>query len=418
MSVPTSPNGTGFSRTDELFARAVRTDARAATRGDILTSPDCSLTVYPRYAARMHGGRLWDVDGNCFLDFQLGYGPVILGHADERVNAAVVAELSGGNCLAPMWSRRQVELTELLCSVVPGAEMAYLLKTGSDATSTAVRLARIHTGRPTVLRWGYNGWHDWAVARPDGVPEAVRRHTLPFDYEDPQSVDRLFREHPGEIACILMMPFEFEVAPPGHLDMLREIAHRHGALFVLDEMRSGFRLALGGAQEFLRVRADLATFSKAMANGFPVSAVVGRADVMLGLGRTRISSTFYASPVEMAAALTTIRILRDTDVLSRIWAMGTAFQQGLRDAVARAGVPARVVGYPPMPFLSFTHPDAAARERSARRFVVETTRRGVLLHPEHQWFICGAHTDRDIARALDACRSALEVVRDTEEGEQ
>jgi glutamate-1-semialdehyde 2,1-aminomutase len=401
-----------FSVTDALMRRAVVTDARAHTRGDVLAPAWTEDTVYPRFADRLKGGRMWDVDGNCYLDFLLGYGPVILGHADDRITRAVIAELERGNCLAPMWSPRQVELTELLCSVVPGAQMAYPLKTGSDANSAAVRLARIFTERPSVARWGYNGWHDWAAGKPAGIPAAVRRHSLTFT-PDPRSLDRCFRERRGEIACVLMMPFGDEPIAGDLLQELSDVAHHHGALFILDEMRSGFRMALGGAQEYFGIQADLSAFSKAMANGYPISAVVGRADVMKGLAATRISSTFYAGPAEMVAAIETIKILKTTDVLSHIWSLGRRFLCGLSAAVADTGVAAEAVGYPVMPFLRFTDPDPGRRARERDQFFVETTRRGVLLHPGHQWFICGAHTEQDIDATVEVCRGALSEVART-----
>ncbi|MFE4692122.1 aspartate aminotransferase family protein [Streptomyces sp. NPDC056749] len=400
----------GMALDDRWHTQSARTDARAATRGDVVGPCASGLTRYPRYFSRAAGPHLWDLDGKRYVDFNLGYGPVVLGHADERVTEAVLAELRNGNCVAPLWSRRQSELTDLLTSVVPGAEMAYLLKTGSDATSTAVRLSRIFTGRDKVIRWGYNGWHDWAAGIPAGISEATRADTLLFDYSDLSTLRDAFARHPGQVACVLMMPFGDETAPEGHLQKIRDIAHEHGALFVLDEMRSGFRLNLSGAQGLLGVQADVSTFSKAMANGHPISAVVGRADVLSALTRTRISSTFYADPAPMAAALATIRILRDTDALERIWKAGASFQEGLSALVDRHRVPARVVGYPPMPFLQFTHPDPIIRERMSTAFTGEAAQRGVLLHPSHQWFLSAAHTREDIEFALHVCDQALAVL--------
>ncbi|WP_205576396.1 aspartate aminotransferase family protein [Streptomyces europaeiscabiei] len=367
-------------------------------------------TRYPRYFSRAAGPYLWDLDGRRYVDFTLGYGPVVLGHADERVTEAVLAELRNGNCIAPLWSRRQSELTDLLTSVVPGAEMAYLLKTGSDATSTAVRLSRIFTARDKVIRWGYNGWHDWAAGIPAGVSEGTRADTLLFEYSDLSTLREAFARHPGQVACVLMMPFGDETAPEGHLQKIRDIAHEHGALFVLDEMRSGFRLGLSGAQGLLGVQADVSTFSKAMANGHPISAVVGRADVLSTLACTRISSTFYADPAPMAAALTTIRILRDTDAFERMWKVGSAFQDGLSALVDQHRVSARVVGYPPMPFLQFTHADPIIRERMSTAFAAEAAQHGVLLHPSHQWFLSAAHTGEDIEFALHGCNQALSAL--------
>ncbi|HEY1365857.1 MAG TPA: aminotransferase class III-fold pyridoxal phosphate-dependent enzyme [Gaiellaceae bacterium] len=380
------------ARSLELARRAQATDAWAAARG-------AGSTLY---VERAKGAYVWDVDGNRYVDFVLGFGSIVLGHADDRVDRAVVEQLRCGTCVAPLWSPRQVELTELLTSVVPGAELAHLMRTGSDATSGAVRLARIYTGREQVLRWGYNGWHDWAAPRPDGIPASTRAAT--FDYNDLPGLEALLAAHEGQVACVLMMPFELEAPAPGFLHEVRALAHRHGALFVLDELRSGFRMAPGGAQEHFGVEADLAAFGKAMANGYPISAVVGRAEVLGCLERTVMASTSYGNAPEMAAALTTIGILREEDVVARLWELGERFVAGLRAIVEDHALPAEVVGYPVAPFLRFD--DAEARTR----FFEATTRGGVLLHPKHQWFLSAAHTDDDVGFALDVCRAAAESV--------
>ena len=390
---------------DEAWAnRGRRSDARAASRGDVLPPDSAGRARYPRYVDRCSGAHVWDVDGNRYIDYLLGYGPVILGHAHPDVNSAAMAELERGHCFAPLWSPRQVELAEVLCGVIPGAEAVLLLKTGSDATTAAVRLARIFTGRERVLRWGYNGWHDWSVHQAPGVPPMSRAEE--FDLDDLDDLDRRMTKS-DPIACVVTMPFEYEQSRPGHLEQVRTIVHSHGALLVLDEMRSGFRLSLGGAQDYLGVRADLTTFSKAMANGYAISAVTGSAEIMAGLASTKISSTFFANPADMAAALTTIHILAETDALDRIWTFGTSLIAGLREIVAEAGIPAEVVGYPPMPFLRFTHADADESDLARLTFFSETTKRGVLLHPDHQWFVSAAHSVADLDKTLAACRRGL-----------
>lgn len=390
---------------DEAWAnRGRRSDARAASRGDVLPPDSAGRARYPRYVDRCSGAHVWDVDGNRYIDYLLGYGPVILGHAHPDVNSAAMAELERGHCFAPLWSPRQVELAEVLCGVIPGAEAVLLLKTGSDATTAAVRLARIFTGRERVLRWGYNGWHDWSVHQAPGVPPMSRAEE--FDLDDLDDLDRRMTKA-DPIACVVTMPFEYEQSRPGHLEQVRTIVHSHGALLVLDEMRSGFRLSLGGAQDYLGVRADLTTFSKAMANGYAISAVTGSAEIMAGLASTKISSTFFANPADMAAALTTIHILAETDALDRIWTFGTSLIAGLREIVAEAGIPAEVVGYPPMPFLRFTHADADESDLARLTFFSETTKRGVLLHPDHQWFVSAAHSVADLDKTLAACRRGL-----------
>ncbi|HEX6871824.1 MAG TPA: aminotransferase class III-fold pyridoxal phosphate-dependent enzyme [Micromonosporaceae bacterium] len=401
-----------FPAATELARRGRLTDAWAATRDEIL-EVDAANSAYPQYVSRADGAYVWDVDGNRYVDYNLGYGPVVLGHAHPAVNAAVSEQLALGTCASPMWSPRQVELTELLTEVVH-AEMAYLMRTGSDATAAAVRLARLHTGREMVARWGYNGWHDWCAPRPDGVPRSTLAQTVRFTYNDIDSLVQLFAEYPERIACVVMMPYELEEPRPGFLEAVGETAHRHGALFILDEMRSGFRMSLGGAQEYYGIRPDLSTFSKAMANGYPISAVAGRRDVLMHLGSTHMSSTFYGNPAEMAAAITTIGILRDTDALARIWRMGELLVDGLRKLVAGYPVPAEVVGLPISPFLRFDESAGPQAARARVAFFRETLRRGVMFHPNHQWFLSAAHTVADVEFTLDACREALEVVANSD----
>lgn len=393
-------------RMNDLLARAARTDAWAATRFNVL-EVDPANSQYPVYADHAEGAYVWDVDGNRYLDMVMGYGPVVLGHAEQRVTDAVVAQIGRGTCTSPMWSPRQVDLTELLVDVIPDAEMAYLLRTGSDATSAAIRLTRLYTGRTKIVKWGYNGWHDWTAPRTEGVPPSVLADTLHFDYNDLGGLEQIFASAGEQIACVIMMSYGLEEPAPGFFNGVREIAHRHGALFVLDEMRSGFRIALGGVQEHFGVRADLATFSKAMANGYAISAVVGRAEVMTQLGRTHMSSTFYGNAAEMAAAIQTISILRTEPVIPHLWELGKQLQQGLRSIVADSGLPATVRGLPISPFLEF---EADASETKSN-FYRETMRGGVLFHPNHEWFMSAAHTTTDVDMALEvsalAARSAI-----------
>ena len=397
-----------FSKCQQLLERGSLVDAWAATRSAIREVDEANL-LYPQYFDRGKGAYIWDADSNKHIDFILGYGPIILGHADEKVNAAVFDELRKGSCISPMWSPRQVELTELLVDVIPEAERAYLMKTGSDATSAAVRLARIFTGRDKILKWGYNGWHDWTAPRSHGVPEPTRKDTIHFKYNDLDSVERAFLENPNEIACVIMMPFELEKPIENFLHDIKVLAHQHGAIFILDEMRSGFRMALGGAQEYFGVTADLSTFSKAMANGFAISAVVGRADILDCLGKTHMSSTFFANPAEMVAAIKTISILRSTDAIKKIWDLGQIFQDGMRELISRLNVPAKILGYPISPFLDFVHSDVIDVNQLRVRFYKETVANGVLFHPNHQWFLSAAHSLEDIQKTLQVCEAAFET---------
>lgn len=403
-----STSNARYKQTQELLRRAESCEAWAANRVRDYSQLEGE---YPFYATRAKGAYVWDVDGNRYIDYMLGYGTIVLGHADDRVTQAVVQELESGNNLSPLWKPLQVELAELLISVIPKAEMAFLMKTGSDATSGALRLARAFTKRDKVVRWGYNGWHDWATPRPLGVPASTQRDTLTFEYNNIASLHGVFQGYPEEIACVIMMPFELEKPQNGFLEEVRAIAHEHAALFILDEMRSGFRLALGGAQEYFGIEADLASYSKAMANGHPISAIVGRADVLSGVGQTKMTSTFFANSAEMAAALTTITILRETDAITHIWQMGELFAQGIKNLIREYDLPAELVGYPPYPFISFNASDPAQNKRLTRAFYAETTRQGVFFHPNHHWYISAAHTEADICTTLDVCREGFQAVQ-------
>jgi glutamate-1-semialdehyde 2,1-aminomutase len=405
----TSQNMTDtFQKSQELLRRAETCDAWAANRVRNYSQID---GAYPFYADHAKGAYLWDVDGNRYIDYTLGYGTIVLGHADERVNKAVVEELAKGVCVSPLWKPAQVELTALLTSVIPQAEMAFLMKTGSDATSGAVRLARAFTGRDKVVRWGYNGWHDWATPRPVGVPKSIQADSMSFQYGNVELLRSIFDKYPDQIACIIMMPFELEKPWQGFLNEVRTIAHENGALFILDEMRSGFRLALGGAQEYFSVSADLATYSKSMSNGYPISAIVGRSDVLDGIGRTKMTSTYFGNSAEMLAAITTISILKETDAIRHIWAMGEIFEKGITSLIKEYSIPANFAGYPPYPYIMFDDQNSAESARVKTSFYKEVTRHGVLFHPNHHWYISAAHTMSDIMQTLDICRQAFAVIR-------
>ena len=393
-----------LSASADLAARAVHHDAFCAAARDVIESDKRIDGEYPTFGAQANGAYLTDVDGNRYLDFILAYGTIILGHAHQAVDEAVIAEIRRGFALS-MPLPVQSALSERLTEVIPGAEMAMLLKTGSDATSAAVRLCRAFTGRDTVIRWGYNGWHEWCAVRRRGIPAAMENAVDSFRYNDLESLAEALDRHRGEVACIIMMPFETQLPAPGFLAGVRDLADRHGALLVLDEIRSGFRVGLGGAQALYGVRADLVTVGKALSNGYALSAVVGRRDVLSQLSRVHISSTYFANALDMAAGLATIDILSATPALSRIAELGRRLQAGLAQIVEQAGLPAEVVGAPQMPFLQFPEQDVRA-QRAKRAFYTGTVRRGILFHPNHHWYVCAAMTEQDIDTALKASRAA------------
>lgn len=402
-------SNTRYQRSHDLARRAARYDAwiSAEISNPARKNYQFIDDHYPLYGSYAVGAHLWDIDGNQYIDYNLGYGTIVLGHSHPAVTQAVQEELSRGHCLSPLWKPQQAELCELICSVVPNCEQAFLMKTGSDASSGAVRLARLFTSRERVLRWGYNGWHDWCTPRPGGVPSVTREIVHTFPYNDLHAVERLFAKYGSEVACVFMMPFETEVPQPGFLQGVRALAHEHGALFILDEMRSGFRIALGGAQEYLNLNADLVTLGKAMANGYAISCIAGRADVLKGVAHTKMTATYFSTSEAMAAALCTIQTMRTERVVERIWTLGRRLVTGLTDVVRQEGQIATVRGFAPCPFLEFDRMGPRENERAKEIFFAETARDGLFLHPSHHWYVCAAHSVGDIDETIAICRRAL-----------
>lgn len=393
-----------FTASRDLLRRARMRDAGLLARPSVWSAGD--EAELPIFAERACGAHLYDVDGNEFLDLISSFGCVVLGHADPAVDEAVIEQIRQG--VSPtLSSAKEVQLAELLSDVVPGAELSTFLRTGSDATSAAIRLARAFTGRRRVLRWGYHGWHDWCAPRPAGVPWEISQYTLDLGFNDLARAGELFDEYGDDVACVMMMAGEVEPPEPGFLHAVKAMAHANGALFVLDEVRTGFRLALGGAQAFFDIRADLVALSKAMGNGYAISAVCGRADVMRGMKDVSVSSAFFRSADGLAAALATIDILRRGEVIPRLHTLGRRLMTGLDAAASAQGVAARAVGFAPMPFIEFAYGSPELDLAARRHFCRAMIQRGVLVHPSHHWLINAAVTESDIDAAVEIAGDAF-----------
>lgn len=370
---------------------------------------------YPIFIDRGYGGHIVDVDGNDYIDMLCAYGPIIMGYDEPEINDAVKAQMDKGFCFS-LVQPIQNELEQRLIDLIPSAERVILVKTGSDATSVAVRIARGYTERDTILRCGYHGWHDWAVEVAGGVPQAVSDLTVEFPYGDLAALEATLTEHAGEVAGIIITPVGHPLAkpvtapPPGYLEGVRALADEHHVVLIFDEIRTGFRVALGGAQERYGVTPDLSTFGKAMANGYPISAVVGKNEFMsVTESKVFISSTFFPNSLEMAAALKCLEILERDKILDQVWDTGTWFLEELARIVGASRVPASVSGIPPMPFMLFDKVDALVKERRVM-FYTETIRRGLFIQPYHHWYISARHTKADLDRALETITEALTLV--------
>ena len=377
--------------------------------GRVLTSPERS----PMYIERGRGCRISDVDGHEYIDFVMAFGAFLLGYADPEVDAAAREELEQGPLLS-MNRPQHVLFAEALVERFATADMAVLLKTGSEATTAALRIARRATGRRRIARAGYHGWHDWCLPLDPSVPAGLDTQVLEFDSKAPRSLEGLFDAYAGEIAAVILAP---EMVLPPKRDVFRaiqDVTHRHGALFVLDEVKTAFRTAPGSVQARLGLTPDLTTVSKGLSNGWPVAAVVGRRDVMSSAAGMHLSATYHGDTAAMAAALATLRIVEERGVADHVWALGQRLIDGLNAIARDLDVPAVSIGepFPPMPFLQFDHPRPENNDALRTAFYEAMFERGVLLHPRHMWFISFAHQAADIDTTLEHARSAMKVARE------
>jgi glutamate-1-semialdehyde aminotransferase len=366
--------------------------------------------VSPIFLARGRGCHVWDVDGNEFIDYPMALGPILLGYDYPPVTEAVIRQIRDGTTFTLMHPV-EVEVAERMCEMIPCAEMVRFGKNGADATTASVRAARAHTGRDHVAYCGYHGYQDWYIvttARNAGIPKVHGEYIHAFEYNKLDSLERVFGEHPGQVAAVIMEIPGVDPAP-GFLAGVKDVAHRHGALLIFDEIVTGFRYALGGAQERFGVTPDLAAFGKGMANGYPLSAVAGRRDVMQSFEQVFFSTTYGGETASLAAARATLDVLRREPVIEHIWSLGARLRAGIERGAAEWRIPLKLHGNPPRS--SFTFLDEQGKESFDLKslFMQETVRRGVLFGGPV--FVTWSHTEADIDRTVDACAAAFGVMR-------
>jgi glutamate-1-semialdehyde 2,1-aminomutase len=371
---------------------------------------------YPQFFQRSEGSHVWDVDGNEYVDLMCSFGPIILGHKHPKVEAAAAAQRADGDTQAGP-AAAMVEAAELLVDRVAHADWAMFGKNGTDATTTCLTIARAATGRTKVLAaaGAYHGSAPWCTPRMDGVTPEDRSNLAYYTFNDIASVRRALEEAGEEPAAIIVSPFKHdagtdeELVDPQFARDLRALCDRTGAALVLDEVRAGFRLNDGGSWEPLGVAPDLSSWSKAVANGYPIAAVLGSAPFSDAASRIFVTGSFWFQAVPMAAAVATITAIREEGALEAMRRTGTMLQQGIERQAAEAGVRISMTGPPVMPNLLFPG-DADLAKGNA--FCGAAAANGLIVHPRHNWFLSAAHTDHDIERALDATWAGLQAVRD------
>lgn len=407
-----------FERSMELFEIAQRVTPGGAQTGSKAPGRVGPLGAFPLYLGSGNGAYVRCVDNHEYVDWFNGNCAVTLGHGDPYVTMAVQRELKGGTLLS-LPTEQEVLVARQLVDVIPCAEQVRFVKTGSEACAAAVRIARIATNRElvAVCAGQYHGWHDWTVARNDytpGIPEALRDLVKVFRYNDLDQLRWILETWP--IAAVMLEPTLVTAPAKGFLAGVVDLAHQHGALVIFDEMITGARWSLGGAQEYFGVTPDLATFGKAFGNGFPLAFVAGRADLMQHAWP--ISGTFGGETASLAACDAVLHRYRIDNVVLRIWETGQRLMDGVNGLLARHRIPARMVGYPCRPVLEWASentpigyyfPLGFERDLYIAIFQQELAQHGVLAHPSG-WNPSAAHDSLAVERTLGAVDEALATV--------
>ena len=395
-------------------------------------------TIYVKHG---RGGRITDLDDNVYVDYRLGYGPAILGYADPRVDAAARAGMEVGGVFA-LGTEREYTVAARISKMVPAAELVRFSNSGTEAVMAALRLARAYTGKDdyVLLEGGYHGlfdavmWHTpmhaWnQVGEPEvapyseGIPVSTRSLAHFVQANDANALEAVLKRHSGTIACLLIEPIMGNclgiAAEPDYLRAARSLCDRYGVLLVIDEVKTGFRVARGGVQELYGVNADLCTFAKAVANGYPISVLAGREEIMRKLGKgVAHGGTYTAHPVSLAAADKTLEILKETDALERIAVYGTRLREGMRAILSARGIAHSFVGHPSMSGLYFAHqPPRTYRDWKGSDYSFYNAMAQVL-HDEmvlcepdsrEPWFVCAAHDDACLADTLRGFEIAVDT---------
>ena len=393
--------------------RELRARAEAVIPGGMYGHQSTGLLPddYPQFFERGEGAHIWDVDGRRYLDLMCAYGPNLFGYANPQIDAAFVRQLGLGDTLTGP-TALIVELAEAFVGMVSHADWAMFCKNGTDATTMALTTARAHTRRKTVVRakGAYHGAAPWCVPRPAGTIETDRAHQILCDYNDVASLEAAVAQAGDDLACVFAAPFKHDAfidqaePDPAYARRARELCDQTGALLVVDDVRAGLRLARDCSWSRIGVQPDLSTWGKCIANGHGLSALLGNDKARKAAAAIYVTGSFWYQAAPMAGALETLRLVRETDYLERMFALGDRLRAGLHERAEAAGFSLRQTGPVTMPlFLFDDDPDL----RRGFCFSSAMLERGVYVHPWHNMFLCAAMTEADIEVALGAAEGAF-----------
>lgn len=401
-----------YQQSEEMLAQALRT-IPLGSQTFSKSKTQYPLGVSPYFIRRGKGSRVWDVDGNEYIDFINSLAAITLGYCDPDVDAAVRAQLADG-VIFSLPHPLEMQVAEQIVKMVPCAEKVRFGKNGSDATAGAIRLARAYTNRDHVAVCGYHGWQDWYIGtttRNRGVPQATRDLSHVWTYNEIDSLAKLFQEYPDRIAAVIMEPMNVAEPLPGFLEEVKALVHKHGALLIFDETITGFRFATGGAQEYFGIVPDLATFGKGLANGYPLSAVTGKAEIMRIMEDVFFSFTFGGETLSLAAASATMTKLQREPVIETLWKQGRKVMEGVRLLIRQEemGDMLSVCGKECWSFLVFKDTGDYSQWEIKTLFLQEIFARGVLALGLHN--MSYSHTDEDVSRLLEVYGEVFPIIK-------
>lgn len=369
--------------------------------------------VSPIYLEKGKNAHVWDVDGNEYIDYDMGLGPILLGYCYEPVDNAVIEQLKYGMGFS-LVSPKEVEYAELCIKNIPCAEKVRFLKTGSSATEGAIRIARAFTGKKHIIRGEYHGWHEWTVAaesvRQGGILNESRQYVHKFEYNEFDELEKLFEEYKDEIAAVILEPVILDEPKHNFLHNVLGICHANNSLLIFDEVVTGFRYSIGGAQEYFGITPDLATFGKGAANGMPLSIVAGKMHIMDAVdNKIFISTTFGGETLSLSAGIAVMKELEEKKVTERIWSLGSRLKEETNAMAERLGVTISLKGYSPRMMFDYRDKEGKQDWKYNSLFMQECVKRGVLLG----WsiFPCYTHTNQDINYTLEVFEDAMKIYK-------
>ncbi len=397
------------SRANEIIPGGTNTNSK---RVDILFDKE----HFPAYIDRGKNAHVWDIDGNEYIDYIAALAPINIGYNIKRINDKIKEQLKKG-ILFSLPPANEVALSELLIEKIPCAKMVKILKTGAEATAAAIRAARLQTGKEIVLSSGYHGWHDWWAVKMGvkGIPECYKNLIYDFPYNDYQTLERLVNKNAGKIATIILTPSEYGIHPKDNfLQKIRKLADDKSIILIFDEIITGFRWAMGGAQEKYGVVPDLSAFGKSMANGMPISVLVGKKELMAPLKDSWITSTFASEALSIAASLETIKIIEEEKIIERLYSISSKLYNGLIEISENNNIDINVFDLTPAIKFEINVQPENKKGRAAVEFIKSCTENGVRVRKygtEFSLCIIATLTDEDIYTTLNVFNDAVKKIK-------